>query len=155
MEVNPGTWIEKEYDLILLRKGRVAPVPPYEIELKSSRTWVPEIGKEVIIEETHHNKDEVQDLFGLRYMALLDFDRLEPPLKLRNFRPGDRFQPLGVKGTQKLKEFFIDHKIPRFERDKVPLLISGGKIAWVVGHRIDDRVKVTDETKKILKVSLV
>jgi tRNA(Ile)-lysidine synthase len=73
-------------------------------------------------------------------------------LKIRNFRPGDRFQPLGVRGTQKLKEFFIDHKIPRFERPRIPLLISGEMIAWVMGYRIDERVKITEHTQRVLRV---
>jgi len=54
-----------------------------------------------------------------------------------------------------LKEFFIDHKIPRFERLKVPLLVSGERIVWIVGYRIDERVKVTDKTKKVLAVKVV
>jgi tRNA(Ile)-lysidine synthase len=62
---------------------------------------------------------------------------------------------LGVEGSQKLKEFFIDHKIPRFERSKIPLLISGEKIVWVVGYRIDDRFKVTDKTSNVLKVMVM
>jgi tRNA(Ile)-lysidine synthase len=62
---------------------------------------------------------------------------------------------LGIKGSQKVKEFFIDHKVPRFERPKIPLLISGEMIAWIVGYRIDERVKVTDKTKKVLKVKVV
>jgi tRNA(Ile)-lysidine synthase len=74
---------------------------------------------------------------------------------MRNFRPGDRFQPLGVKGTQKLKEFFIDHKIPRFERPKIPLLIAGEVIAWVVDYRIDERVKVTEKTERVLRVEVL
>jgi tRNA(Ile)-lysidine synthase len=74
---------------------------------------------------------------------------------MRNFRPGDRFDPLGVKGIQKLKEFFIDHKVPRVERPKVPLLVSGERIVWVVGYRIDERVKVTEKIKKVLVVKVV
>jgi tRNA(Ile)-lysidine synthase len=54
-----------------------------------------------------------------------------------------------------LKEFFIDHKIPKFERAGVPLLVSGEMIIWIVGYRIDERVKVTDETKKALTVKVV
>jgi tRNA(Ile)-lysidine synthase len=62
---------------------------------------------------------------------------------------------MGMMGTQKLKEFFIDHKIPRFERSKIPLLISGEMIAWVVGYRINERVKVTEKTEKVLRIELV
>jgi tRNA(Ile)-lysidine synthase len=84
-----------------------------------------------------------------------DKDALNLPMVLRNFRPGDAFRPLGVKGTQKLKKFFIDKKVPRKERLKCPILLSRGKIIWVVGHRIDESVKVTPATKNVLKVELL
>jgi tRNA(Ile)-lysidine synthase len=84
----------------------------------------------------------------------MDYGSLRFPLKMRNFRPGDRFYPLGMKGSQKLKNFFIDHKVPRFERTKIPLLISGEMIAWIAGYRIDERVKVTEKTEKVLKVKV-
>jgi tRNA(Ile)-lysidine synthase len=74
---------------------------------------------------------------------------------MRNFRPGDRFFPLGAEGKQKLKDFFIDHKIPKLDRPKVPLLISGEIIAWVVGFRIDERVKITEKTNRVLKIKVV
>jgi tRNA(Ile)-lysidine synthase len=107
-----------------------------------------------MIEETSRD-DKFKDLYGLPNVVLLDYQNLQFPLKIRNFRPGDRFQPLGVKGTQKLKEFFIDHKIPKFERPRIPLLISGRVIAWVVGYRIDERVKITENTQKVLKVKVM
>jgi len=155
LELPNGMYIEKCYDRVLLRKGRVKPVPPFEVKLISpGRTYIEEIGREVVIEEAVMN-DQFKDLYGLPNVILLDYQNLRFPLKLRNFRPGDRFQPLGVKGTQKLKEFFIDHKIPKFERPRIPLLISGDIIAWVVGYRIDERVKVTEKTMRVLKVELV
>ena len=84
----------------------------------------------------------------------MDYGSLQFPLRMRNFRPGDRFYPLGAKGTQKLKNFFTDHKIPKFERPKVPLLVSGEMIAWIVGYRIDERVKITEKTRKVLAVKV-
>lgn len=86
--------------------------------------------------------------------ALLDYDKLEKPLFFRNYCYGDRFFPLGAPGTKKLKDFFIDSRIPLQERYRIPLLISGDKIAWVAGLRIDDRFKVTDETKRVLKLKI-
>ena len=61
---------------------------------------------------------------------------LEAPLTLRRWRPGDRFRPLGMVGEKKLQDFFVDSKVPRQERARVPLLVAGGRIAWVVGRRI-------------------
>jgi len=87
-------------------------------------------------------------------VAFFDMKSLSFPLILRNFRPGDRFSPLGLGGRQKLKKFFINNKVPRTERSRCPLLLSREKIIWVVGYRIDDSVKVRPETQKILKVEL-
>jgi tRNA(Ile)-lysidine synthase len=155
LELPHGVCFERRYDRVSLRRGRVEAVPPFEVELISPGcTFVQEIGKEVVIEETHKN-DEFGYLNESSNTAFLDHQSLQFPLKIRNFRPGDRFQPLGVKGTQKLKEFFIDHKIPRFERPKIPLLISGEMIAWIVGYRIDERVKISERTQRVLKAIVI
>lgn len=61
---------------------------------------------------------------------------LAEPLRLRAWRPGDRFQPLGLPGGKKLQDFFVDTKVPRAQRRRVPLLMAGERVAWVVGHRI-------------------
>jgi len=90
-----------------------------------------------------------------QHTNFFDKDALNFPMVLRNFRPGDSFKPLGMNGTQKLKKFFIDKKVPRSERIKCPILLSGGKLIWVVGHRIDESVKVTPTTKNVLKVELL
>jgi tRNA(Ile)-lysidine synthase len=66
-------------------------------------------------------------------IAFFDINKLRFPLIIRNFRPGDRFSPLGLSGTQKLKAFFINNKIPKEQRAKCPLLVSGDHIIWVVG----------------------
>jgi len=66
---------------------------------------------------------------------------LEAPLTLRSWRPGDRFRPLGMSGGKKLQDFFVDAKVPRQERSRIPLLISGGRIAWVVGRRIAEEFR--------------
>ena len=84
--------------------------------------------------------------------AYLDLDRLAPPLIVRRPRPGDRFRPLGAGGSQKLKKFFIDHHVPRKERARVPVLSDGRRIVWIVGQRIDDAVKVTSASSRILGV---
>ena len=82
--------------------------------------------------------------------ALLDADRVAAPLVVRPRRPGDRFHPQGAPGTRRLKAFLIDRKVPVDERGRIPLVLSGEKIAWVVGHRIDDRFKITPATRRVL-----
>jgi tRNA(Ile)-lysidine synthase len=83
-------------------------------------------------------------------MAFFDWDCLVFPLKVRNYREGDSFIPLGMKGTQRIKKYFINNKISRLKRFRVPMLLSENKIIWVVGERISDHVKVTPETKSVL-----
>ncbi len=150
-----GICMEKRYNKVQLVRKKVEDIPPFEVELNSpGRTFVEEIGREVVIEEMSVREQDCIPKTSPD-TALLDYQVLQFPLRIRNFRPGDRFQPLGVKGTQKLKEFFIDHKIPRFERQRVPLLISGERIVWVIGYRIDECARIGSKTKKILKVKVV
>ncbi|HVP79247.1 MAG TPA: tRNA lysidine(34) synthetase TilS [Thermodesulfobacteriota bacterium] len=154
LELEHGFWAEKRYDAVSVGKREVKIPPPFEVALLSpGRTFIEAIGKEVVIEET--DRDQLGDYGGPSGTALMDYESLRFPLKMRNFRPGDRFSPLGVRGTQKLKDFFIDHKVPKFERSSVPLLISEEEIAWVVGYRIDERVKVTEKTKRVLKIKVI
>ena len=91
----------------------------------------------------------------LQTTALFDLAAVTFPLMVRNFRHGDRFMPLGMVGSQKVKTFFINHKVPRSNRLRCPILLSGGKIIWVGGYRIDDSAKITEKTKKVLKAELL
>jgi tRNA(Ile)-lysidine synthase len=87
------------------------------------------------------------------WTAFLDAERITYPLMIRNFRPGDRFVPLGMSGHKKLKDFFIDLKIPSEVRARIPILTERDMPIWVCGYRIDDRFKVSSKTKKVLKVT--
>jgi len=87
--------------------------------------------------------------------AFFDRDCLRFPLVVRNFRPGDRFSPLGVHGTQKLKKYFINKKTPARQRKECPLLLSENKIIWVAGHRIDNSVKLGPQTRRVLMAELL
>jgi len=83
------------------------------------------------------------------WAAPLDASRLELPLVIRTRRRGDRFKPMGVGGTKKVSDFMIDQKIPAGWRDHLPLLVSGGEIAWVCGWRVDQRFAVTAKTGEV------
>ena len=88
--------------------------------------------------------------------AQLDFDKLHFPLTLRHWHHGDRFHPLGMKGSKLLSDFFVDQKFTEAQKKNVWLLTSAnGEILWVVGYRIDDRFKVTLETKSVLSCEWV
>lgn len=90
---------------------------------------------------------------GSPWVALISRDCVDYPLVLRNYTPGDRFMPLGMRGRKKLKDFFIDLKIPSDERARIPLLTYDNVPIWVCGLRIDERYKVTEDTQKVLEVS--
>jgi tRNA(Ile)-lysidine synthase len=87
--------------------------------------------------------------------AYLDLDALPLPLVIRKRQPADRFQPLGGPGHKKLKEFFIDDKIPRPEREKIPVLASGHEVVWVFERRIGEPFKVTERTRRILMIEKI
>lgn len=143
----------KRYERVSIKRGEPKTIPPFDVELQCpGRTYLSEIGKEIILEEW--DREEQASVPPSRTIAFLDYERLQWPLRVRNFRPGDRFWPMGTPGTQKLKEFFINHKVPKFERPGIPLLVSGDKIVWVIGYRLDERFKATPATPKILKVEL-
>ncbi len=89
-----------------------------------------------------------------KQFAYLDADKLKFPLQLRHRKKGDRFKPIGMEGFKKLSDFFIDQKFSLFEKENTWLLLSNGQIVWVVGHRPDDRFKITDSTKNIFQISL-
>ncbi|MEA3477711.1 MAG: tRNA lysidine(34) synthetase TilS [Bacteroidota bacterium] len=89
------------------------------------------------------------------HLALLDFDLLEFPLQIRKWEEGDYFYPLGLGGRKKISDFLIDHRISVFDKEKVWLLCSGGKIAWVIGLRIDERYKLTPASETIYKVEWI
>ena len=83
----------------------------------------------------------------------LDYDKTGSDLKVRVFRPGDRFIPLGMKGTKKLKAYFIDEKIPRDQRKSIPLLTSkNDDIIWVYEKRIGDHYRVTAKSTRVMVV---
>ena len=88
-------------------------------------------------------------------LAALDLDKLQFPLTIRRWKTGDSFYPLGMEKRKKLSDFFIDLKISLFMKQKIWVLVSNdGVIAWVVGHRIDNRFKITLNTHTVYEMQL-
>lgn len=87
-------------------------------------------------------------------ICFFDADELVFPLHIRTRLPGDRFKPLGLLGTQKLKEFFINNKVPQEQRDKIPLIYNEQGILWIAGQRQGDIAPLSSHTKLMLKLEL-
>ncbi|RLD77103.1 MAG: tRNA lysidine(34) synthetase TilS [Bacteroidetes bacterium] len=75
-------------------------------------------------------------------IAALDKDKLHFPLEIRNWQKGNYFYPIGMKQKKKLSDFFVDNKFSKIEKEKALLLISKGEVVWVIGHRLDNGIKL-------------
>ena len=133
----------------------------FEIKEDSNDEIQIEVGEEEILSPVHlcFSKLEKTSDFVIdksSEVAQLDFSTLKFPLTLRHWRHGDRFHPLGMKGSKLLSDFFVDQKFTEYQKQNVWLLVSaGGDILWVVGHRIDERFKTISETKIIFRCRLI
>lgn len=134
-------------DLIIAHGGKV-PVCLPTVELKLGKNWIPDWGLEIELEVI----DPTTGRYPKGNTVVLDADMLKGPLLLRQRMEGDRFSPIGLNGSKKLKDYFIDKKIPRHDRDIVPILIDSEGIIWVAGHSIDQRCRLGKDTKKALKI---
>jgi tRNA(Ile)-lysidine synthase len=86
--------------------------------------------------------------------ALVDADRVSR-LAVRYRRPGDRFRPLGLGGRKKLQDFFVDRKVPRGERGRVPLVVDGDdRIVWVAGYAVSGDFRVSEATRAVVILKL-
>lgn len=91
--------------------------------------------------------DEWQALLADRWQAVISSEGGRSSVVLRTRQPGDRFYPMGTGGSQLLSDFLIDHRVPAAWRDRLPLVVVGGQIAWVAGWRVDARFAVYPDSK--------
>lgn len=153
LDLPNGLKVKRIYDKLAFIAGDVGKSVEFHYHLDGLGTYyLEEIGRSITLEEM--DRDEDLDLQSQGWTAFLDAEKLQYPLILRNFRPGDRFVPLGMVGHKKIKDFFIDLKIPSEMRVLTPILLNQDTPVWVCGQRIDDRFKVTSETRRILKVAI-
>ncbi|WP_455790527.1 tRNA lysidine(34) synthetase TilS [Clostridium butyricum] len=96
--------------------------------------------------------DSNLDLNQNNLIKYFDFDKINDSISLRKRKNGDKIIPLGMKGSKKIKDLFIDMKVPKEERDCIPLLCFDENISWIVGIRVSEEYKITNKTKNILRV---
>lgn len=98
---------------------------------------------------------DVYDIKKDKYTVYIDKEKVQGDLFLRNRLNGDVFSPIGLKGSKKLKEYFIDEKIPKEERDKIQLIADEKEIVWVIGKRLSEKYKITDKTKNVIMINII
>ncbi len=170
IDLAEGVKVKRAYDkLIFLRsESGLRPVKfSYRLSIPGL-TVIPEAGLKIEAEVfsvphasrltphalTQKSQEERRKMRDAR-IELFDYDRLRFPIMVRSRMPGDRISPLGMRGTKKVKDLFIDEKVPLAERATIPLVTTGDEeIIWVLGLRISDKYKVTARTKRILKLSI-
>ena len=127
----------------------------FELKENANEEIQIEAGEEEILSPVHLHFSKLEKttdyaLDKSSEVAQLDYDKIQFPLTLRHWRHGDRFHPLGMRGSKLLSDFFVDQKFTEWQKQNVWLLVSDNNdILWVVGYRIDDRYKVTVETNSV------
>lgn len=114
---------------------------------------------EVVIRETKtviraSIEDNAEDYGDGKSVVVLDGDRTGLSLIVRARSNGDFFYPMGFGKKKKLQDFFVNEKVPRDERDSVPIVVSGTDIIWIAGCRADERFKASEGTKRFLRLEI-
>jgi tRNA(Ile)-lysidine synthase len=153
----PGKlFLSKTHQLLVDRQYLIiSPITKTKRETYLIEAGKTEIFNPVKLAFENFAKTEDTSLNPARNIAQFDFDKIEFPLKLRRWEEGDYFYPFGMKGRKKVSDYFIDLKFSLFEKQKTWMLLSGDSIIWIVGHRIDNRVKISKQTKSIFKITLI
>jgi tRNA(Ile)-lysidine synthase len=155
IELPGGVTAEKRYDqLILTNAAPSEPAPPAEpVVLRvPGKTVVSSRRLEIVTEWAQPGPGGLAALrqAGERMSEHVDFGALHPPLLVRSRRSGERFTPLGAPGTKKLSDYLTDAKVPPEQRRNIVVVCDQLGPIWIVGHRIDDRVKLTSQTRRVL-----
>ncbi|HJV34019.1 MAG TPA: tRNA lysidine(34) synthetase TilS [Geomonas sp.] len=144
----PGAcFISRHYHTLRFSSAEEPQPLPWELVVAGEGSYPLPTGGQLLVKRLPRPADiAVQS----RRSAFLDPAGAPFPWLVRTFRPGDRFRPLGMNGLMKVKELFINEKVPPAERRRIPLLESGGRIVWVAGLRVAEEARVTDTANEVL-----
>lgn len=117
------------------------------VEEKQTRAETGTAGQLVLTETDRYEKMEEKD-----FTKIIDYDKIDKDIQLRYRKPGDFFVFSKDGKSKSLSRFFIDQKIPREERDRIPLAADGSRIIWIIGHRLSEFYKVSEKTKRYLRL---
>lgn len=147
--------VENSYDYVILKVKSNVDTLEKKIELDISKYNIPnkvDWGKYTVCFEVLEIKNKIE-FSNNDLIKFFDYDNIEEKITIRYRKDGDRIKPLGMSGSKKLKDVFINLKIPREERGIVPILSFDSRVAWIVGYKTSEDFKITKDTKKILKVT--
>lgn len=142
------------YDDLIIERRRKLKIKDFQVEVPfEGNTYIDELDIEVRTKvfPVEDVKINVKD----RFKKYFDYDKIKGSLYIRNRRDGDRFIPHGMMGSKKVKDFFIDEKIPKEERDRIPIIVDEENILWIVGYRTSNIYRITDETKNVLVIEIL
>lgn len=151
LDIPNNICVYKEYNFLVIKSQNNSKVNKYCYRVDSSGIYKFE-DLDIIIKVNIFERKNIRYKDNNIYEAYFDYNKVKNNLCLRNRRSGDRFSPKGMKGTKKLKDFFIDEKIPKDKRDNVPLLCEGQNIMWIIGMRKSGKYSIDKNTKKILHI---
>ena len=137
----------KNRDELIISLKESYPEGPYIVKSVSGLSKCPLIESSLVT-----TAEKCKRINPSGHEAYLDYSMITFPLVFRKWKPGDFFYPFGMKMRKKLSDYFIDRKLSRFQKDKAMVMETGGKIAWVVGERIDNRFRIDEKTQKILVI---
>ncbi|MEQ9439443.1 MAG: tRNA lysidine(34) synthetase TilS [Cyclobacteriaceae bacterium] len=139
-------WVDREELVIIPQESEPETISVTHEEAQITRTPLGHLQATVLHREKYQITAEP-------LVAALDYQQLQFPLTLRTWEPGDAFQPLGMKHRKKVSDFLVDAKVPRYQKPQVLVVLSAGEIIWVVGHRVDHRFRVTDQTRQVYEIA--
>lgn len=140
----------KEYDRLILRLGVDKQPEPSGLVIDSPGTYQLPDGSRIVV----GLKNPPFDLVGNPAVACFDLDRAPFPWHVRTFRAGDRIQPLGMSGRKKVKDIFIDEKIPLSRRSRIPLLFCDDVMIWIAGLRTSHLARIDNLSSRIVSAEL-
>ncbi len=145
-----GVKFRRAYQQLIFEKNPVETEDfAYTLSISGS-IIIPELNAEITAILYDGRQGDLLSIPDGSFEAIFDYSKIKLPLTIRNRRDGDRFQPHGMRGTKKIKDFMMDAKVPLFERDRIPMLVCGKEILWVIGFTTNEKFKVHPTTQRYL-----
>lgn len=157
-----GAAAENRYGtLILFKRKEAEEFPEAEAELVLPENKQEDAAGEIALSNgdkirySIRNYEKSMKIPQNRYTKWLNYDIIDSTLRFRTRKTGDWIQILAGSGRKKLQDYLVNEKIPRSERNRLVLLAEGDEILWIVGYRLSEKVKVKEDTKRILQLTYI